>query len=174
MRHVLLAAVAAVSFGVSTPPAQAVDGCLLLMCLAAPKPKEIPMCAMTIRDYLHDAARGKPFPGCGGMSGQSNVDASNCPPQYITMVQTSVDVLTPVCRWTGVTVTYVDGQVFTRAWWNQAGESVIEYTPDARARLAAGNGQIDPTWDLDLAAWQAAQAAAAAAAPPPTTGGNGV
>ena len=82
----LLLAFAAL-FGASTP-ASAVDGCKVLLCLAAPSWRSIPECVPTIRQLHRDLARGKPFPVCS-MAGAGN-SANNtwatapgyCPPQY--------------------------------------------------------------------------------------------
>jgi len=45
-------------------PASAVDGCLVLLCLAAPSWRAIPQCVPPITDVLRDLARGRPFPTC--------------------------------------------------------------------------------------------------------------
>ena len=57
-------------FGASTP-AHAVDGCKVLLCLAAPSWRSIPECVPTINQLHRDLARGKPFPVCS-MAGAGN------------------------------------------------------------------------------------------------------
>ena len=79
-------------FGASTP-ARAVDGCLVLLCFAAPSWRAIPQCVPPIKQVLRDLARGKPFPTCG-MAGAGN-SASHawanapgyCPPQYTRLFE---------------------------------------------------------------------------------------
>src|SRR5690349_12084032 len=69
-------------------PARAVDGCLVLLCFAAPSWGAIAQCVAPITQVLRDLARGKPFPTCG-MAGAGN-SAGNawssaptfCPLQY--------------------------------------------------------------------------------------------
>ena len=68
-------------------PARAVDGCLVLLCLAAPSWRAIPQCVPPVQQLFRDLARGKPFPTCS-MSGAGNTANhawSNapafCPPQ---------------------------------------------------------------------------------------------
>ena len=45
-------------------PAAAVDGCLVMLCFAAPNWRAIPRCVPPIRQVLRDLARGKAFPTC--------------------------------------------------------------------------------------------------------------
>ena len=69
-------------------PAKALDGCKVLLCLAAPSWRSIPECVPTINQLHRDLARGKPFPTCsmaGAGNSANNAWASaptNCPPQY--------------------------------------------------------------------------------------------
>ena len=69
-------------------PAHAVDGCLVLLCFAAPSWRAIPQCVPAIQQVLRDLARGRPFPTCA-MSGVGNSATHRwagapeyCPPQY--------------------------------------------------------------------------------------------
>src|SRR5437763_9399506 len=69
-------------------PASAADGCLVLLCLAAPSWQNIPQCVDPVRQVLRDIARGRPFPSCS-MSGSGNSAANQssrvpdyCPVQY--------------------------------------------------------------------------------------------
>lgn len=73
---------------VASAPARAVEGCLVLLCFAAPNWRAIPQCVPPIRQVLLDLARGRAFPTCG-MAGAGNSAAhawasapGNCPPQY--------------------------------------------------------------------------------------------
>jgi len=69
-------------------PALAVDGCLVLLCFAAPNWRAVPQCVPPIRQVLRDLARAKAFPTCA-MAGAGNSAQhswarapSHCPPQY--------------------------------------------------------------------------------------------
>ena len=71
-RLALMLALAVALSGAITPRrAHAVDGCLVLLCFAAPSWRSIPQCVPPIRQVLRDLARGKPFPTCG-MAGAGN------------------------------------------------------------------------------------------------------
>lgn len=137
-------------------PAAAVDGCKVLLCLAAPNWRAIPQCVPTINQLLHDLSRGRPFPTCS-MSGAGNTAANqwasapdNCPPQY-THVFDGPNGPIYSCNYTGAVAVNIDGSLWARTWWNMGGESVTEYTPAAKARLT--------TWDTrfedDYAVWLA-------------------
>src|SRR6476646_9668382 len=69
-------------------PARAVDGCLVLLCFAAPSWSAIPQCVPPIQEVLRDLARGRPFPSCsmGGAGNSASHRWSSapvyCPPQY--------------------------------------------------------------------------------------------
>jgi hypothetical protein len=144
--------------GLAPAPARAVDGCLILLCLAAPSWRAIPQCVAPVRQVLRDLARGRPFPVCR-MSGPGN--ASNhqwahvpdgCPPQY---VRVSYYESGPeyYCQYAGVITVWVGGEVFTRTWWGWDDDTVTEYTPAARAQL----GTWDTRFDDEYEAWLAAQ-----------------
>ena len=68
--------------------AHAVDGCLVMLCLAAPDWKQIPQCVPTIHQLHKDLAMGKPFPTCKDAGPGNNLQhewvqaPTNCPPQY--------------------------------------------------------------------------------------------
>ena len=150
-------------------PAHAVDGCLVLLCFAAPSWSSIAQCVPPIQQVLSDLVRGRPFPTCS-MSGAGNnasAQSSNpptyCPPQY-----TRVDYLESGSRYTcdydGAVEVDVNGALWTRTWWNESGDSVTEFTPAAKAQL----GTWDPRFDNDYASWLAAQPPA-----PPATDSSG-
>ncbi len=137
-------------------PARAVDGCLVLLCFAAPSWRAIPQCVPPIRQVLHDLARGKPFPTCG-MAGAGN-SASHawaraprfCPPQYTRVHERSNGPIYS-CDYTGVVSVSINGALFARTWWTMAGDSVTEFSPTAKAQL----GTWDTRFDEDYAAWLA-------------------
>jgi hypothetical protein len=154
-------------FGFSTP-ARAVDGCVVLLCLAAPSWRAIPQCVPPLRQVLRDLARGRPFPVCG-MAGAGNSAGhawasapGNCPPQYIREIEGANG---PVyrCDYTGAISVSVNGAHFARTWWDMGGDTVTEFSPAAKAQL----GTWDTRFDDDYAAWLAAQP------PPPPPGDSG-
>ena len=142
--------------------AHAVDGCLVLLCFAAPSWRSIPQCVPPITQVLRDLARGRPFPTCG-MAGAGN-SASHawasapgfCPPQYTRLfLEESGPIYS--CDYSGAVSVSINGAPFARTWWNMGGDSVTEFTPAAKAQL----GTWDTKFDDDYAAWFAAL-------PPPT------
>lgn len=143
----------------ATHQAHAVDGCKVLLCLAAPSWQAIPDCVPTIHQLHKDLAKGKPFPSCS-MAGAGNTaqhrwaDApSNCPSQYTQIIE-GQSGSSYACIYAGVFTVTVNGSPFTRTWWN-AGDSVTEFTPYAKAVLGAWH----PKYDDDLAAWLATKPA---------------
>jgi hypothetical protein len=56
---------------VAAAPAQAADGCTVLLCLAAPRWRAIAQCVPPVREVLRDLARGGPVPVCA-MAGAGN------------------------------------------------------------------------------------------------------
>jgi len=146
--------------------ASAVDGCTVLLCLAAPKWSAIPQCVPPIRQLFHDLARGRSFPTCkmsnGGNGGTGNTSASNawaqaptlCPPQYTHLLDIDPGPAYS-CDYTGAVSVVINGALFARTWWNTGGQTVTEFTPTAKAQL----GTWDPQFDADYSAWLAAQSA---------------
>jgi len=148
--------------------ARAVDGCLVLLCFAAPSWKSIPQCVPPIRQVLRDLARGKGFPSCD-MAGAGNSAnhawaraPGNCPIQY-TRVHESESSLIYTCDYVGAVAVSIDGKPFSRTWWNMGGDTVTDFSPAAKAQLGSWDNQFDD----DHAAWQAALPPA-----PPTDSGN--
>jgi hypothetical protein len=146
----------AAALGMVAPAAHAVDGCLVLLCFAAPSWRAIPQCVPPIRQVLRDLARGRAFPTCG-MAGPGN-SASHawasppgfCPPQYTQSF--SVEGSTSyTCNYNGAVSVNVNGAPFARTWWNMSGDSVTDFSPGAKAQL----GRWDNRFDLEYAQWQA-------------------
>lgn len=145
--------------------ARAVDGCLVLLCFAAPSWRAIPQCVPPIRQVLHDLARGRPFPTCA-MSGAGN-SASHawaaapqfCPPQYTQVVDGEGGPF-HLCDYIGAVTVLINGGLFTRTWWSMTGDTVTEFSAEAKAQL----GTWDTRFDDDYAAWLALQP------PPPVPG----
>ena len=138
-------------------PAHAVDGCLVLLCFAAPSWRSIAECVPPIRQVLHDLARGKPFPTCsmaGGGNSARHAWASAptyCPPQYTRTLE-GKDGPIYRCDYTGAVSVSINGTDFARTWWSFAGDTVTEFSPSAKAQL----GTWDTRFDDDYAAWRAA------------------
>lgn len=138
-------------------PVRAVDGCLVLLCFAAPSWRSVPQCVAPITQVLRDLARGKPFPTCG-MAGGGNSASHDwasapayCPPQY-TRVDYGESAPIYSCDYTGAVSVAVGGVPFARTWWTKAGDTVTEFSPSAKAQL----GTWDTRFDDDYAAWLAA------------------
>ena len=136
--------------------AYAVDGCLVLLCFAAPSWRSIPQCVPPIRQVLRDLARGKPFPTCsmaGGGNSASHAWASApgyCPPQYTRVFDGESGPIYS-CDYTGAVSVSINGAPFARTWWTMAGDTVTEFSPAAKAQL----GTWDTRFDDDYAAWLA-------------------
>jgi hypothetical protein len=141
----------------SPSAARAVDGCLVLLCFAAPSWRAIPQCLPPIRQVLRDLARGRGFPTCG-MAGAGNAAQhawasapSNCPPQYTRVFDTEGGPIY-TCDYAGAVSVSVEGKPFARTWWNMGGDTVTEFSPAAKAQL----GSWDTRFDDERAAWLAA------------------
>lgn len=139
-------------------PARAVDGCLVLLCLAAPSWRAIPACVPPIHQLMRDLARGKAFPHCamaGPGNGARHTWASapgHCPPQY-TRVFHGPNDLEYACDYSGAIAITVEGRPFTTTWWGPAGDTVTEFSEAAKARL----GHWDTRFEDDFARWLTAQ-----------------
>jgi hypothetical protein len=153
-RTVILASVFLASLVAVTPAALAVDGCLVLLCFAAPSWRAIPQCVPPIRQVLRDLARGRPFPSCAS-AGRVNTAShqwaaapSYCPPQYTHVVTTESGVQY-TCEYTGAVSVSIGNALWARTWWSTSGDTVTEYTATAKARL----GRWDGRFDDDYASW---------------------
>jgi hypothetical protein len=144
----------------ATAPALAVDGCVVLLCFAAPNWGAIPQCVPPIRQVLRDLALGRPFPVCA-MSGAGNSAANqwasvpdNCPPQYINAPD-GIDASTATCTYNGEVSVHIAGGLWARTWWSMGGDTVTEFSPTAKAAMAS----YDTRFDQDYAAWLSLQPA---------------
>lgn len=146
----------ALGLAVLSPTVRAVDGCTVLLCLAAPSWRAIPQCVPPIRELLHDLARGRAFPSCamaGGGNSAVHAWASApdfCPPHY-TRVQDGPNGPIYACDFQGAIAVTVDGMPFARTWWSIGGDAVTEFSAAAKTRL----GSWDSRFDDDFAAWLA-------------------
>lgn len=135
-------------------PARAVDGCLLLLCLAAPSWRAVSQCVPPVTQALRDLARGRPFPTCA-MSGVGNSAnhqwasaPGNCPPHYTRAMEMETGIVYS-CDFTGAVAVVVDGSMWSRTWWRVGGETATEFSPEAKARM----GSWDTQFDDDYALW---------------------
>lgn len=152
----VLAIVVATSGALLPRAAKAVDGCLVLLCFAAPSWRSIPQCVPPIKQVLRDLARGKSFPTCGmagGGNSASHAWASApgyCPPQYTRVFDGESGPIYS-CDYTGAVSVSINGAPFARTWWTMAGDTVTEFSPAAKTQL----GTWDTRFDDDYAAWLA-------------------
>ena len=141
----------------ASAPARAVDGCLVLLCLAAPSWRAVPQCVPPVQQVFKDLAKGKPFPSCS-MSGAGN-SANHawssapafCPPQYTRVIDAESGPIYQ-CDYGGAVSVSINGAPFSRTWWNFGGDSVTEFSPAAKVQL----GTWDTRFDDDYAKWLAA------------------
>ncbi len=153
-RKTILASLTCAALLLAAPAARAVDGCLVLLCLAAPSWRAIPQCVPPVRQVLRDLALGKVFPTCG-MSGPGNTAdhswaaaPSFCPPQYTRTIEGESQP-TYLCDFAGAVSVSMNGLPFSRTWWSFEGTTVTEFFPEAKRIL----GTWDTRFDDDYAAW---------------------
>jgi len=139
-------------------PSHAVDGCLVLLCFAAPSWSAIEQCVPPIRQVLDDLAHGRPFPSCS-MSGPGNSafhrwsDAPDfCPPQY-TQVVALPSGERYSCEYDGAVEVDIDGAMWSRTWWQMSGDTATDFSPAAKQQL----GTWDTRFDDDYARWRGQQ-----------------
>jgi hypothetical protein len=163
---VAAAILVAIALATIPAPARAVDGCTVLLCLAAPSWRAIPQCVPPIQQMLRDLARGRGFPTCA-MAGAGNSSShawanapGYCPPQYTRVIDGRNGPIYR-CDFTGAVSVNINGAPFARTWWSAGGDTVTEFSPAAKAQL----GTWDSRFDDDYAAWLAAL-------PPPAPPGD--
>jgi hypothetical protein len=142
--------------GLLATPAHAIDGCKVMLCLAAPNWREVPLCVPTIHELMQHLARGRSFPMCKGAGPDNGADnlwataPTNCPVHYVYEVD-GPNGPRPRCRYTGAVTVKVGNAVWTRTWWTFDGDSVTEFSAAAKAQL----GKWDTRFDDDYASWLA-------------------
>lgn len=166
--RLLAISAATAALGLTSLPARAVDGCLVLLCLAAPSWRAIPQCVPPVKQLFRDLARGRPFPTCA-MSGAGNSAVNRwtsapmfCPPQY-TRLFDGEGVPVYQCDYTGAISVSINGSLFSRTWWSIGDDTVTEFTPAARQQF----GTWDTRFDEDFARWLALQPPAVPVDPNP-------
>jgi len=186
-RMVLLAVATVLLLG--AVPAQAVDGCKVLLCLAGPW-QSISACVPPVQQLFIDLSNGEPFPPCRFASGTptapsvvgttsiasgsaSNVwmmlaanPDPNCPAQYVTQFMSMMKMYS--CKYSAMIPVTVNGQWWSTTYWNVGGQSVTQWSPYA---LSVGGMPQSSEWSADLQAYQLTEAAPAAAAQPNASSG---
>lgn len=150
--------VLAVALATAAAPVRAVDGCLLLLCLAAPSWRAVAQCVPPVTQALRDLARGRPFPTCA-MAGPGNTAShrwasapDHCPVQYTRAIEVENGFIYQ-CDYDGAISVSIDGSPWARTWWSMSGgPTVTEYSPTAKATL----GSWDPQFEIDYVNWLAA------------------
>ena len=152
------------ALGSVTAPAHAVDGCLVLLCFAAPSWSSIQQCVPPVQQVLSDLAHGKPFPTCN-MAGAGNTAnhqwsraPTYCPPQYIGTTESESGIAAYWCAYDGAVTVTIDGAPWLTTWWSMGNGSVTDFSPAAKAKF----GTTDTKFEDDYAAWVAAHPAPAA------------
>jgi hypothetical protein len=143
--------------GAAATPARAVDGCLVLLCLAAPRWRAIAQCVPPVTQVFRDLARGRPFPTCG-MAGAGNSASHQwasaptyCPPQYTSAVDLESGTAYS-CAFDGAVSVNIDGSPWSRTWWSMGGTTVTDFSPAAKTAM----GSWDTRFEDDYVQWQAA------------------
>ncbi len=143
--------------------ALAADGCLVLLCLAAPSWSSIAQCVDPVREVFRDVARGRPFPSCdtAGGANRARNDWSRppvfCPPQYTHSFSESGALF--ICDYDAAIEVDLNGAPWTRTWWRLVdGDTVTEFMPAAKVQLS----NRETRFDDDYARWLAST-------PPPCT-----
>jgi hypothetical protein len=138
--------IAAAAVAVLTFPAEAVDGCKVILCLGG-NWRSIPTCVPDVRWALRHR-----IPSCPGL-GYAWAGPGNCPPQY-TITVPGADGDTLVCRMTAVLNVLRDNQLWQQVWWSEPEQIYrIWYSDAAKAEMR----EFDPTWDIEYAAWLASR-----------------
>lgn len=124
----------AVSAGLAmtVSPAHAVDGCLVLLCFAAPNWRAVPQCVPPIRQVLRDLARGRPFPTCA-MAGAGNGAShswARAPDRCPTHATHSAELESGTqyfCDFDGAVSVVVQGAAYATTWWSVGGATWTEF-----------------------------------------------
>jgi hypothetical protein len=144
----LMVVLAATLIGAAAP-AGAVDGCKVLLCLAGPW-QSIPACVSEVEQLFQDLLNGDAFPSCSFASGAaytpslskepsaSTASAANswlgqwasapdpsCPSKYVSSFSPFGRTVYG-CQYRGLIAVHLNGQVWSRTYWNLGGGSVTE------------------------------------------------
>ena len=176
----LIATTVALLIGAAAPAARAVDGCVVLLCLAG-NWSAIAQCVPPVEQLFADLALGQPFPSCAFASAPSlpassapalaaampaieaggstaavleGITQQNCPVQYAI----ELDGQFVSCSgYFGLIRVTVNGVPWSQTLWSPGGASVTCYSSTAETSLGISNTACDQA----LAAYNARLAAAA-------------
>ena len=162
-------------------PARASTGCTVLLCLAG-NWRNISQCVPPVTQVLRDLLRGRAFPTCamagaGNGAGNRDVPVPECPGPYLSETFTDGTFTGYVCNLSGVIEVTVNGALWSKTYWDSAGNSITEYTATAKTQLGAGN--YDTAFDEAMDSWRQTPAFEAwncrinQICPPPPPGGGG-
>lgn len=155
-RHWLIALALLAGTSVFAPGIAHADdwGCQVILCLSNPGgPEQYGECVPPIEKLWRALRHGEPFPACDfGTSGAQGTSASNtfasagyCREDLLVWGAAEQSELS--CRATGAINVEIDGQLYTRVWWDVGGlgPTVIEF-------YGAGSPQVpyDPTQSAAL------------------------
>lgn len=165
----LLGGALALVLAAATPPAHAVDGCKVLMCIAA-NWRDISECRPDVEGALRDVARGKGWPECSfsgsgseqpiPVTGSVRYDTmpNNCPEYFKSwfLVETENSFVWDwYCSFTGYIDTYVDHHHWVRTYYDPYGNSLPEWGVAAREAFPVEVGDKRIGVDLYHDAWVA-------------------
>jgi len=164
-RAFLAAAIVPLMLG-AAPAARAVDGCLVLLCLAG-NWSAIAQCVAPVEELFRDLALGQPFPSCSFASAPSfpgslptnaagaatqasgvraptyftleGLSQQNCPVQYAAQVFGSFSC----SGYLGAVNVTVNGVTWSQTLWNPDGASVTCYSSAAESALGISNTPCD-------------------------------
>ena len=130
--------------------AHAVDGCKVLLCLAG-NWSSISQCRPDVEEAFRQVARGRGWPTCneGGTANVSNnqwLSQGTCPPMYSRFDETGAWA---GCTYGGMISVRIKDAPWSDVFWSIGSGTSTRYYAPARAALG---GNIDPTYDRDLAA----------------------
>ena|SRR5471032_802246 len=107
--------------------------CEVVLCLANPAgATAVAPCVQPIQKLWRELAKGHSFPVCnmnspeasGNSAANQWASGSNCPSEY--RYWGGVDGRELLCEFTGVVTVKINGQPYTRVWWNE-GSTMTQY-----------------------------------------------
>jgi hypothetical protein len=138
-----------------SPPAHAVDGCRVMLCITA-NWKNILQCRPDVEQAIHDVERGHGWPTCDDANGANyqRTTEATCPAFYSRYNPDNGAWAS--CQYDAILSVRVNNMPWSDTFWSMGGtDTSTRYYGPARAALG---DSIDPRFDLDSAAW----------VPPPT------
>lgn len=179
MNRVLRAMMMALLAGAAAPAAQAVDGCVVLLCLAG-NWSAIAQCVPPVEELFADLALGQPFPSCAlalapslpasapvpaqapaapapnaaagpTFSTLEGLTQQNCPVQYAVQIGNAFSC----SGYTGLISVTVDGSPWSQTLWSPGGASVTCYSSAAESALGISSTACDQalaTYNAQVAA----------------------